>query len=296
MIGIQICMLRADTFEKAVGIFRQLHARFGLSSCEIHLERSLYPPAIWPWETAAHETVAKLRSSVAKLGIHLPFMDLNPVSSNPRIAETSLRILEESLDFASLTRADYSIFHARGCVTGGMSREQTLIAWQEIIARLAKRAMELGVVFCLENADDLRDLNDVRVLQKRVGNSVMLCLDLGHLFERKYASSFLPRMAYVLNDRLSPFPFLLKKGLPAQEGYDWSKAMGMMIEKIACVHLHNHDGRTAHRRLSRGKINLDRLKEFRSQLQKIPVILEVDYSHSGMDEIEEDLRFAEELL
>ena len=296
MIGIQISMLRGNTFEEAVGIFRRLQARFGLSSCEIHLEQSLYSSAVRPSEIKDQEIVTDLRSSVARLGIHLPFMDMNPVSSNSRIAETSFRILNESLEFASVVRADYAVFHARGRVAGSVSRQETLLRWQEIVARLAESASELGLVFCLENADDIRQLNEVFALQKSTGNAVRLCLDLGHLFEREYASSFLTRMAYVINDRISPFPFLLKKGLPVQEGYNWPEMMGRILEKIACIHLHNHDGRMAHRRLCRGKIKFNSLRKFGSQLQEIPVILEADYSRCTMDEIEEDLMFMMELL
>ncbi len=93
MIGIQIGMLPGNTFEDAVGVFQQLQSQFSLSACEIHLERSLYPPAIWPWENSSQEAMARLRPSVARLGIHLPFMDMNPVFSNPRIAEASRRKL-----------------------------------------------------------------------------------------------------------------------------------------------------------------------------------------------------------
>jgi endonuclease IV len=296
MIGIQICMLPGNTFEETAGIFRHLQARFSISACEIHLERSLYPSAIWPWETSSHEGIANLRSSVDRLGVHLPFMDMNPISSNPRVAEASRRILEESLEFASRNRADYAVFHARGCGGGSASRERELQAWRKVIAGLGEKASSLALVFCLENADDLRDMSEVRPLLTGMGDSIKLCLDLGHLFERRYPASFLSRMALALNDRLSPFPFAFKNGLPVQRAQEWHQTLNALAPETACVHLHNHDGRTAHRRLRHGKIDLNPLRQLKNRLHEIPVILEADYSHSDIHEISEDLAYMEKLL
>jgi sugar phosphate isomerase/epimerase len=296
MMGIQICMLRGDSFEAVLDLFQKLQARFPLSACEIHLERSLYPSAIWPWESSGRARLAAVRPLVEKLGVHLPFMELNPISSNVRIAQASRRVLEESLEFAASAGADYAVFHARGTGPENTPGESDLSAWLDFVACLSEKAVQLGLVFCLENADDLRELKQVRELLQSLGTSVALCLDLGHLFERKYAPSFLSKMAYVLNDRFSPVPFLLKKGLPAQEGYRWPKVIDELGERIACIHLHNHDGRAAHRRLRSGKINLGPVRQFVKRLPDVPFVLEADYTRSRFEEITDDLRYAEALL
>ena len=296
MIGIHIGMLPGNTFGAATEIFQQLRERYSLSACEIHLERSLYSPAIWPWDSTAQADAAALRSTVARMGVHLPFVDMNPVSANPRISEVSRSILEESLEFASQIRADYAVFHARGHIEGNGSREKELRLWKDVVAGLGEKASSLGVTFCLENADDLRDMREVRLLLGGLGKSVRMCLDIGHLFERRYSASFLPRLIYALNDRISPFPFAWTKGLPMETGYDWHRTIGALAGGTACIHLHSHDGRAAHCRLKKGKIDFTPLRNLAKLVFDIPVILEADYSRCTVDEIGDDIRYLGELL
>jgi len=101
MIGIQVCMLQGNSFEEAIDFFGRLRSRVLMQACEIHLERSLYPAAFWPWNDSARNRAGRLRATVKKLGVHLPFVDLNPISSNARIAEASCSILESSIECAS---------------------------------------------------------------------------------------------------------------------------------------------------------------------------------------------------
>ncbi len=294
MIGIQLGMLPGNNFDEAAEIFRRLQARFSIPACEVHLERTLYPPALWPWEKASLDKVKELRSSVARLGIHLPFMDMNPISTNPRIAEASLNILEDSLLFAAQAKADYAVFHARGRQVENASRAKELQAWSEVLVRLGRQAATQGLVFCLENADDLWNPGEIRTLLSE--NSIKLCLDLGHLFERRYPTSLMTRMAYALNDRISPYPFALKKGLPVEFANAWHQVLHSFESEIACIHLHNHNGRVAHRRLRHGKIDLRLPRDYGGRWRDLPVILEVDYSHATIGQIEDDLRHAGELL
>jgi endonuclease IV len=296
MIGIQTSMLKGSSFKDVTALFLELQAKFRLSACEIHLERSLYASAVWPWDDAEGSEIALLRSAVDKFGVHLPFMDLNPVSANIRIVESGRRIFEESLEFAARAKADYVVFHARGRRGGTSTRVDDLLAWRDFISLLNRRAVQLGLDFCLENADDLKNLQEIRDLLEHTQAPAWLCLDIGHMFEREYGSSFLPRMACRLNDCFSPFPFAWKRGLPLPKGHDWPGSMRSLQQRIACVHVHNHDGRSAHQTLRRGKINLEPLRNFRDRFRKVPVILEADYTRCSFDEIGEDIAFLEGLL
>ncbi len=295
--GLQIALMRREPWRNALQAFRVIQQEFSLQACELHLEASLYEAAFWPWEEGAKdEILVALRPAVRKLGIHLPFFEMNPVSANPRIAEASKKVLGESICFASEVGADYVVFHARGQPASVAERAPDEAIWLEVVLALARRASDRGVSFCLENADNLRRPESILKILNAQPENVKCCLDIGHLYERDYAPSILLRNLLSLNDRLSPIPFVLKSGLPVAGWGSWTNVLAAFGKHLGCVHVHNHDGRTAHQPLRRGKINLSPLSEFREDLREVPVILEADYRNKGLGAIREDLRYLEKQL
>jgi endonuclease IV len=268
----------------AIEGFLALQSEHTLQSAEVHLERSLYQAACWPWEEhLAFKIRTYLRPEVSKLGVHLPFIDLNPIAANRQIACSSRQILEESIRFAAMGESDYVVFHARG---GRQTSNEELYLWSQVVGNLAEVAEENGVLFCLENADDLREPDKIcRIIHDYP--RVKLCLDIGHLYERIYPSSPLLHKILILNDHFAPVPFLLKSGLPAANG--WPFIFAYLKKRVALLHIHNHDGKLAHQPLLKGKIDLCPLRGIASELDNIPVILEADYRNMNLETVRADL-------
>ncbi len=287
-IGIGLGMLVDEPWRPALDRFLRLREEAGLEAVELHLEGALYRAAFGSSGEAEERAIAEeVRPRVAALGVHLPFCGIHPLSPDPRDGRG---VLERSIAWAGRIRADYVAFHARGGRAGDPH------AWIPLVSSLAARAREAGVAFGLENADDLSPMDAMGKVLESGRGAVRCCLDLGHLFERAYPASRLARAALRVNDLLSPFPFLVRRGLPLGIHRTWEEALRSVAADIACLHLHNHDGRRAHRPLSRGKIGLRGLKAFREDLKEIPLILEADYRAEGAGEVRSDIDFLREIL
>jgi sugar phosphate isomerase/epimerase len=207
----------------------------------------------------------------------------------------AFEVLEKSMSFAAKTQADYVVFHARGRLASLPDRAVYLAKWRVVVERLAAAAGRLGLTFCLENADDLTDLAEIEGVICGLPGNVGLCLDIGHLYERSYEGKGILKKALIINDRLSPRPFLWKAGLPVSPKSDWAEMCECLLSRITCLHLHNHDGRRAHTSLRSGKIDLRPLREIKMALKDIPVIVEVDYRAADFQFVLSELKYLYEL-
>ncbi len=309
LIGLSLGLLEPAPLERALETFARLRRDHDLAACEVDLEASLHEAACWPWDVEAAALVRDLRGRVRCLGVHLPYLDLAPLSANPRARAAAEAVFAESLAFAADVGADYAVFHARGApaappagVAGEAEASGTTAAgaagragrvWGPLLARLGRLASDRGLALCLENADDLRDLDEVAAVLAAAGDPVRLCLDLGHLHERRYPDGRLERGLLLLHDRHWPAPFRLRRGLPWAGAASWPRAVEPLLPRLACLHLHDHDGRRAHRPLGSGRIDLGPLRtllrEGRRELAGVPVILEADYREAGLEAARRDL-------
>ena len=282
-------MLKAEPLENNIAIFRELRGSFPVEACEIHSESTLYESACHIGNPVELRLISVLRQDVRKLGIHLPFMDLHPVSGDNQTRETTMRIFYEWMKYAGDIEADYAVLHLRdNLVNNGI--------WLPFIDELAEIASKYKFDLCIENADDVRDFNLITDLADKSTNPVKICLDLGHLYERIYPSSPTMRRILRLNDLFSPFPFTIGKNLPAKTHDGWHEILESSKTKLGSVHIHNHNGRMAHKPLSKGKINFKYLENFRETLKNIPVILEADYRFLDHDIIVKDLKYLEGII
>jgi len=293
LIGLQICLLRKGPFHQAVEMFSLLREEFQLGACEVHLDAAFYESACRTWSVEDAATIFSLSEDVADLGLHLPFLDINPLSRNPRIRSASMDVMEESFSFAQRAGAGYVVFHARGAASYP-APEADLEGWRDVVAELAGMAGRYGLDFCLENADDLKEPASAgRVLEG--SKEARFCLDVGHLFERRCpASSWLSRLI-LLNDRFSPVPFAWREGLPLASG-GWADVLEAFRDRTRCIHIHNHDGMRAHRPLLKGKIDLRPLRGLSGLSEDLPVIIEADYTEEGIDTVRADLAYLLELI
>lgn len=286
LLGLQLGTFRSGSCNEAIKAFLALQDEYSLEACEVHLEASLYEAACWPWDMNAGSMIkTHLRPSVSELGVHLPFFELNTISPNPRIADTSMDIMKESIAFAAKVQADYVVFH---CRCGNVPLKAASRLWERAIADLASHAEKLGLQFCLENADDMRDPGIMYTIIK-AHPQIKACLDIGHLYERIYPDALWTRRALMLNDILSPCPFLIKMGLPAAKS--WTNTLAFFGESVKCLHVHNHNGRMAHQSLQKGRINLRPLRGLSSQLERVPIIIEADYRKETLQTVRDDLRW-----
>lgn len=295
MAGLQLGLLPARTLDESIEIFLDLQREYSsLKAGEIHLDGCQYQASCWPWDT--ERSFQALRSSVDKMGVHLPFTDLHPLSANPLVKQLSQDILQQSLVFAADIDSDYVVFHARSNHCDHRIPTPQLQPWPEIILKLAYEASRLGLTFCLENADDLRMPDMVQHILRQDAEHIHLCLDIGHLFERYDPASKWVKYACRINDKLLGNPMLCKSGLPAAFWNNWIDAFDFFSGHIECVHLHNHNGIEAHQPLQQGRLNLRSIRSIKETMASIPVIIEVDYRRHDVASIKKDLDYAEVIL
>ncbi|HET6456359.1 MAG TPA: sugar phosphate isomerase/epimerase family protein [Armatimonadota bacterium] len=283
MLGLSLAYLPGSSLREVTDTFLKLQGSLPLKACELHLEAIQFEAAFWYWDRSVTETVSAIRERVDKMGIHLPYLDLNPISPNPRLAKVALAVQRSAIGRSASLGADYVVFHARGRHGLEPSREREIECWQKVVRALSDFAAERGIAFYLENADDVRLIDEVGQILVECPKAG-LCLDVGHLFERVEAPPFYRRAAKVM-------PSLVHKGVPSYEAGGLETIMRTFRDRIRCVHLHSHDGRTAHRPIA-GKISLKPMIE---GLQGIPMIVEADYRRSSIDEIRHDLALLERL-
>lgn len=277
MIGLQTALLPAADWRDGLDLFAALAREFDLRACELHLDVDHYAAACPASDAAADEIATRLRPGVARLGVHLPFA---------RLAGGIPAPLAGGLAFAARVGADAAILHLRGDPRAAED-------WAVLVAPLAAQARALGVPLCLENADDARGIALVRAVAAAV--DARICLDVGHLYERLYPPRGLRRKLLVANDRFSPRPFACPARLPAG-ARGWAGALSDAGGRLAWAHLHDHDGRRAHRSLGAGRIDWRSLAARRGLLPSVPLILETDHREGDRDTVRADLRRLKELL
>ena len=291
MIGLAITSLGKCNLTMARDRFLKMQESHPIQACEIHFEAALYPAAVFPWEAAGHPAVANLRHAVEVLGVHLPFYELNPLARNPRVARLACALYEESLAVAGACGADYVVFHCRG-VREGAARTEQLRHWSEVVAPLTEQATRDGMTFCLENADDMRFWPDLITIAQD-HPSIQFCLDTGHLYERVSPITGPGRHLLKINDRCSPLPLLIKSGLPVSTYGSVPGTAAALESRLACIHLHNHNGRAAHQPLTSGVIHPADIRLLCQQYAHVPLIIEAEYDAAVIAAIEKDLEFLE---
>lgn len=293
MMGLQLSLLPSTGLLEAIELFLEIQLEFRhLNAAEVHMDVCEYQSCAKPGQNP--EALAKLRSRVACLGFHLPFMDLHPLSKNEPIRKASMMVLKESIETASQAQANYVVFHARSNSHEHRQTQGCEGPWSEVIQQLSASATQAGVSFYLENADDLRFPDMVDTLIK--GADIALCLDVGHLYERYDPSSRWLKYLCRLNDKLLKRPGMCRWGIPAAQFGSWLDAFDYFTGKIECLHVHNHNGIIAHQPLRQGHIDLDLLSKRREALADKPVIIEVDYRGFGLTAVKNDLKILEGIL
>jgi sugar phosphate isomerase/epimerase len=258
-LGVQIGMLPGH-YGQALEQFTNQQEQFSLPVAELQLESSIYD---------AYFTPGKDRLPHADtIGVHLPFMGLDPVSEKPDIRKKSLEIFDHSIRTAADCGAAYVVFHART-----LSSERKESEWTMVLADLALTSEDAGIRFCLENADSLYNIPRIHQILHKLP-AVHLCLDIGHLYEHTFN--------------------LLTRYLSLSGDTRLARELENLSDHVSCIHIHNHNGFYAHQTLEAGKIDFSPLKKYRSL--DIPLILESDYRNVPPDTLMHDIRFLMDVI
>ena len=83
IIGASLGSFKGLEFQQATELYLGLIADFDLKAVEIRLEEEKGRPSMWSWEIDNKSSEFLANFSIT--GAHLPFTDLNPISSNPII-------------------------------------------------------------------------------------------------------------------------------------------------------------------------------------------------------------------
>lgn len=290
MIGISLAYLPGKNIQEVYRVFLKLQEEFSLEACELHMECSQFDSAFYHADDSITEVISELRNKVRIMGMHLPYLDLNPLSNNPLIEQFATNVFKQAINNAAGMGADYVVFHARGNEEINGDRQAELRRWAEKAGELSDIANANSISFCFENADRVRLRCDMEVIIGKVPQ-VDICLDTGHLFERVRLENTWERLAGRVFDRFLPMASMFGKGMPFYEKPDWLSFVANYSGRIHCIHLHNHNGKTAHCPVTVGKINLAGMLRNICSLTSAPVIVEADYRNKGIEQIRKDLTF-----
>ncbi|RLI82550.1 hypothetical protein DRP04_03755 [Archaeoglobales archaeon] len=292
IVGASLGGFKGLTVEKAIEIYLKLSNDLNLNAVEIRFEKEGRRPALWHWE--ADKRLKDFIDNFEVVGVHLPFVYLNPISQNPYIKETSMAQLRSAIEKASELDVDYCVMHTRG-LNYALTPEQEFGEWEEIVEELTETAKRHSILLALENADFLHDLSSLTRLVRKINSKwLKITFDVGHAHIRRLPSlsSYpLKDLALRVFDLFLPL-YLIKKNMPYEKYGSLKSFIKSEKDLIAAIHVHDYDGRRDHLPIGDGKINFSFLPEL-NKFFKGPYILEVEFQHHYEDFRKNYYRFME---
>ncbi len=279
IIGASLGSFRGLGLEPAMELYLKLSKEFNLGAVEIRLEKEEGRPTVWPWEIG--NKIIDFLADFDVSGAHLPFADINPVSPNPGIRAESLRQLEIAIDKAAQLNMKYAVMHARG-LTHGLSREQQMSQWEQVIRQLTQRAGEHSILLTVENGDFLSNLKELAAMVRRINSSwLRITLDTGHAYVRRVKQPTGYRLPALLLKALDVtfVPFVSSKHMPYEDYGSIKNFADSELGLIYNLHVHDHNGWGDHITLGRGKVDFS----FISQVKGLPLIIEADFVNHYQD-------------
>ena len=282
IVGASLGGFRELTLGKAISAYIKLSRNFNLNAVEIRFEKEPGRPSLWHWE--ADDMVKSFVRRFEVAGAHLPFIYINPISSNPRIREESIRQLREAIRKAAELGMAYVVMHARGSALGFSEKEQ-FDEWFKLIGELMSYAKENSIILTIENADFLWDLANIAKIVRKIGSKwLRMTFDVGHAHLRKVP----PLQRYPVKelflrslDVFLPFSFLFAKNMPYEKYGSIKNFIRAEKELIYTVHIHDYNGKGDHLEIGRGKIDFSFLSELKEN--KGPYMLEVEFNNHYKD-------------
>ncbi|UNL85281.1 sugar phosphate isomerase/epimerase family protein [Priestia koreensis] len=142
---------------------------------------------IWAEQLKSKEYLEYAHQSDLKVGVHLPFHDLNLATPDHAVAERSIHVLSEWLETMAKYGAKHATFHG-GYAWSSEERDESILRAGEKISSLKKVADENGMELLLENLipDRLNYCHHIASnteewLHLVKSLNIKACLDIGHL-------------------------------------------------------------------------------------------------------------------
>ena len=293
-LGLSLASFHGFTLEEALAAYGRLAAAERLSAVELNLQVRPGPDRVWPGARAGAWPEEALRGFLRPFsvrGVHLPFIDLCPVSRNEGIRRESRRQLEDALDLAVRLEMTYAVLHAPGAGVR-LPWDEERAVWIEFFGTLLERASQGGVTLCIENGERLLHLGRLMdVAGPLADRGARICIDTGHAYaripdRRGFLSRLLPRL-----DRRWRGSFRIPALMPFEP---WGSLRGFLEAHQGLVHhFHLHDRRGMRDHLGLGEGDLD-LRAIAPFLRTRPVILEIPKTSEA--ELGEEIRKAKALL
>jgi sugar phosphate isomerase/epimerase len=285
-LGLSLNCFHGWTLAAALRALERLAERFGVTALEVNL--GVGPGAAPGLPEAA---VADLASRFPVRGVHLPFLGLSPVSSDPLFRGESLHRIHEALRLAGRLGSAYVVAHAPGSDLA-VPWEEERPRWVKMFDDLARRCREAGMSLAVENAERLNHLDRLlEVVEPLAPRGVQLCIDVGHAHDRRSGGRLSASRAFSRLDGRWKGSFRIPAGMPYERWRSLASFLGEKEPLVHHFHLHDRRGRKDHLPLGEGTIDVRTIARF---LAARPVILEIPSKTEA--DLEGEIRKARDLL
>jgi sugar phosphate isomerase/epimerase len=282
LIGASLGSFKRLELHEAIDLYDKLSNKFNLNAIEINFAQEMDKPTLRSW--GLNNKLIKLLSNFTITGAHLPFAYLNPISSNPRIRVESLEKLKLGMATASALNMTYVTMHARG-FANGLTHNQKLNEWEQVIAELALYAQEMDILLTVENADNLMNLKELVGIINKIGSKwLKITLDIGHAHMRRPGSNPLYTLPHILLLKAMDATFnsfLSNKYMPFEEYGTIKDFLLCQHDLIFNLHIHDYNGIKDHITIGQGKIDFSFMAALNHS--KIVGILEVGLGNPLVD-------------
>ncbi len=279
IVGASLGSFKGLRLEPAMKLYLRLSREFNLGAVEIRLENEEGRPSVGAWEI--EDKITDFLANFEVAGAHLPLIDLNPISLNPGLKAESMRQLKIAIDKAAQLNMKYAVMHARG-LARGLTREQQMSQWEQVIGQLARHAEEHSILLTVENADFLSNLKELAAMVRRINSPwLKITLDTGHAYVRRVRQSTgYPLTALALKALDMTFvPLVSSKYMPYEDYGSIKNFLKSELDLIYNLHIHDHNGWRDHVTIGKGKIDFS----FIPRVKELPLIIEAEFQNHYQD-------------
>lgn len=285
LTGIQLAILKPFTVEKAIDFAIEMKSKYGIDAVEISLEGTFDLPGVFIHQNEYKKLFAEKLRAFKSVGVHMPFMYLNPVAPDPAVAEFSIDQLKKSIDYAGDIGANYAVLHTPGW-SHKLDDKGLRAEWKKLIPIFLDHAIKRNIILSVENVHPFIKLDLLaEMVRSFKSDNLKLTLDTGHAhFRVKHT-----RLQYHLQtflDRYLPFG-LIKKNIGWEKYGSLENFVKTEMDIINNFHIHDHNGKTDHICCGDGKIDFSFIKHIKNT--NIPLIIETHCAKVDMlpDEVVE---------
>ncbi|MFZ3166843.1 MAG: sugar phosphate isomerase/epimerase family protein [Candidatus Methanoperedens sp.] len=279
IIGVSLGSFKGVELDEAFIRYLNLKNFLNLNAVELRFEKENECPSLWPWEV--NFKIADFLTNFEIKSVHLPFVYLNLIASNPGIKKESINQVKAGIEKASELNVNYCVMHARGFISN-YTYEQQIQEWELVLGELAEYAQNKSILLTVENADFLTNLSDlVKIIRKINSRWLKITLDIGHAHIRKIP----PLSSYPVKDLLLKgldvfLPVLIKKNMPYEKYGSIENFIESEIDIISSLHIHDYNGRKDHLIIGNGKIDFSFLSKIEKEF-KGPFIFESRFENDS---------------